>query len=136
MRFFLLFTLVFTSSLLAHKLNIFAYDEAGKLFIHSYFTKSSPCKGCQVYLLDENQHELTQTKTNDEGKVSLSLPSSSFFIVVEAGMGHQQQIHYIAQSEPKKEPTEHAWVKIALGLAIIFLFFGVLTWFKKHPLSR
>ena len=136
MRFFLLLTLMFTSSLVAHKLNIFAYDEEGKLFIHSYFTKSSPCKGCQVNFLDETQHVLAQTQTNDEGKVTVSLPSSSFIIRVEAGMGHQQQIHYRAQSEPKKEPSDTHGLKIVLGLAIIFLLFGVLTWFKKRFSSR
>lgn len=86
MRFFLLLMFMFASSLLAHKLNIFAYDEEGKLFVHSYFTKSSPCKGCQVSFLDETQRLLAKTQTNDEGKVSVSLPASSFIILVKAVM--------------------------------------------------
>lgn len=136
MRFFLLLMFMFTSSLLAHKLNIFAYDEEGKLFVHSYFTKSSPCKGCQVSFLDETQRLLAKTQTNDEGKVSVSLPASSFIILVEAGMGHQQQIDYRAQSELKKELSDNNGLKIVLGLAIIFFLFGVLTWFKKRFSSR
>lgn len=132
MRFFILLTLIFTSSLLAHKLNIFAYDEGGKLYLHSYFAKSSPCKGCQVRIIDNNERELVKTVTNKEGKISITLPASAFSIVVEAGMGHQQELSYTANGS-KEEIIDSEWSKIVFGLIMVFLLFGVLIWFKKRP---
>lgn len=125
------------SSLWAHKINLFAYDEEGKLYIQSYFTKSSPCKQCVLKLLDDNQKELLVLKTDDDGKASAKLPAAEFSIVVEAGMGHQSQTHYVAQSHTKEEaktlPSDTPWDKILLGLAIIVFFFGVLYWTKRKP---
>lgn len=132
-----LFSCLLFTALLAHKVNLFAYDEEGILYIQSYFTKSSPCKQCPIKIFGENEKELATLTTNDEGKVSMKLPAASFSILVEAGMGHQQSITYQAKShtkeEAKKLPSDTPVDKMALGLAIIVFFFGVLYWFKKHP---
>lgn len=132
-----LFSFVLISTLWAHKINLFAYDEAGRLYIQSYFTKSSPCKQCTVKLLDDTQKELFIVTTDEEGKASVALPASEFNIVVEAGMGHQAQTHYVAQSHTKEEatkaPSDTPPAKIVIALAIIFLFFGGLYWFKRKP---
>jgi len=132
-----LLSLLCLSSLWAHKINLFAYDEEGKLYIQSYFTKSSPCKQCVVKLLDTNQKELLVLNTDNEGKASAKLPAAEFDIIVEAGMGHQSQTHYIAQSHTKEEaktlPSDTPWNKMFLGLAIIVFFFGVLYWTKRKP---
>lgn len=126
---------MFLSPLLAHKINLFAYDENRTLYIQSYFTKSSPCKQCAIKLLDQNDTLLLQLVTNDEGKTSTYLPSSSFSIIVEAGMGHQQRIFYEVaheiKEEKKQQPSDAPMDKIIGGLAIIALFFGGLYWFKK-----
>lgn len=136
LRISLLSLLLFTT-VWAHKINLFAYDEEGTLFVQSYFTKSSPCKQCLVKLLDANQKELLAFKTDDEGKASTKLPSAEFDIIVEAGMGHQAQTHYVAQSHTKEEakiqPSDTPLAKMALGLAIIGFFFGVLYWIKRKP---
>ncbi len=132
-----LFSFVLLSTLWAHKINLFVYDEAGKLYIQSYFTKSSPCKQCTVKLLDDTQKELLIVRTDEEGKASAILPASEFNIVVEAGMGHQTQTHYVAQSHTKEEatkaPSDAPPAKILLALVIIFLFFGGLYWIKRKP---
>ena len=132
-----LLSLLCISSLWAHKVNLFAYDEEGKLYIQSYFTKSSPCKQCLVKLLDENQKELLSLRTDDEGKASTKLPAAAFNIIVEAGMGHQAQTSYVAQSHTKEEakalPSDMPLDKMLLGLVIIVFFFGVLYWIKRKP---
>jgi hypothetical protein len=132
-----LFSLLLFTTVWAHKINLFAYDEAGKLYVQSYFTKSSPCKQCPVKLVDANQKELLVLTTDDEGKASASLPSAEFDIIVEAGMGHQAQTHYVAQSHTKEEaktlPSDMPLDKMLLGLVIIVLFFGVLYWIKRKP---
>lgn len=132
-----LLSLLLLTSVWAHKINLFAYDEAGTLFIQSYFTQSSPCKQCPVKLLDAQQKELLVLTTNDEGKASVKLPAAEFEIIVEGGMGHQAQTHYVAQSHTKEEakalPSDTPLDKMLLGLAIIVLFFGVLYWIKRKP---
>lgn len=136
LRISLLSLLLFTT-VWAHKINLFAYDEEGKLYVQSYFTKSSPCKQCVVKLLDEHQKELLVFNTDDEGKASAKLPSAEFDIIVEAGMGHQTQTHYVAQSHTKEEvktlSSDTPWDKMLLGLAIIVFFFGALYWIKRKP---
>lgn len=131
-----LFSFLLLSSLWGHKLNVFAYDEEGKLFVQSYFTKSSPCKQCTIKLLGANDTVLLQLTTNDDGKASSPLPSATFSILVEAGMGHQQRLVYEAKSHTKdvlKQPPEETPLeKIVLGLGIIIFFFGGMYWFKKR----
>lgn len=130
-----LLSLLVLSSLWAHKINLFAYDEAGQLYVQSYFTKSSPCKQCVVKLLDANQKELLAFTTDNEGKASAKLPLAEFDIIVEAGMGHQAQTHYVAQSHTKEEaktlPSDMPLDKMLLGLVIIVFFFGVMYWIKR-----
>lgn len=130
-----LLNLICLSALCAHKINLFVYDEAGVLYIQSYFTKSSPCKQCPIRLLDANQKEIVSLTTNDEGKVSVKLPLVEFDIVAEGSMGHQAQTHYIAQTHVKEEtktlPSDTPLEKMVLGLAIMTFFFGVLFWIKR-----
>ncbi len=142
----LLFSLFFVASLWAHKINLFAYDENGILYIQSYFTKSSPCKACSIKLLDKDEQVISSLLSNDEGKVAVSLPKELSFIVVEAGMGHQARIVYqgtsdsspsqessiISKKHPKGPPTENIFGKITLSLAIIALFFGGIYRYKKR----
>ncbi len=131
-----LLSLLLLSSSWGHKLNLFAYDEEGRLFVQSYFTKSSPCKQCTIKLLGDNDTVLLQLTTNDEGKASSLLPTASFSILVEAGMGHQQRLVYEAKSHTqdvlKQPPEETPLEKIVLGLGIIIFFFGGMYWFKKR----
>lgn len=130
----LLLSVVFLGTLWAHKINLFAYDEAGTLYVQSYFTKSSPCKQCTVRLMDAHQKELALLTTNEEGKASIKLPSSTFTIVIEGGMGHQTQTEYVVQMHTQETskalPDGTPFEKIVLGLAIIAFFFGVLFWIK------
>lgn len=130
-------SLALLGTLWAHKINLFAYDEEGTLFVQSYFTKSSPCKQCTLKLLDEKQTVLATFTTNDEGKASTPLPKAEFDIVVEAGMGHQTSLHYLAKSHTKEEakalPSDTPLGQMVLGLAIIGFFFGVLYWIKRKP---
>lgn len=130
-----LLSVMYLGTLCAHKINLFAYDEAGTLYVQSYFTKSSPCKQCTVRLMDAQQKELVLLKTDEEGKASIKLPSSAFTIMVEGGMGHQTQTEYVAQTHTpetsKTLPSDTPFEKIVLGLVIIAFFFGVLFWIKR-----
>lgn len=130
-----LLSVICLGTLWAHKINLFAYDEAGILYVQSYFTKSSPCKQCTVRLMDAQQKELVLFKTDEEGKASIKLPSSAFTIMVEGGMGHQTQTEYVAQTHTeetsKVPPSDTPFEKIIQGLVIIAFSFGALFWIKR-----
>ena len=132
----LLVSFICFSSLLAHKINLFAYDEEGVLYIKSYFSKSSPCQECVVKLLDKDEKLITTLMSDAEGKTAIKLPKEVVFIVVEAGMGHQERITYHATSAHEKTTKEPSLAldfgKIILALVIIAFFFGGMYWLKKH----
>lgn len=139
MRYVFLFFIFFTSFLYAHKINIFAHDEKGILFIHAYFTQSSSCQDCDVIVIDKNEKILATSRTNHEGKTSLTLPKTSFNILVKASMGHQNQLSYnnitpkdnIHTSAILQNNHEHFGWKILLALVMIAVLFGALTWLKR-----
>ena len=132
---FIIIAFLSISTLYAHKINLFAYDEEGSLYVQSYFTKSAPCKQCTILLQDFQDKELARFQTDDEGKASIKLPAPHFKITVEGGMGHQATLDYEAKSHTKEElktlPSDTPLSKVALGLAIIVFFFGALFWIKR-----
>lgn len=113
--------------LYAHKLSVFAKEEAGKVELRAYFSKSAPCKGCQVSVQNVSGKVLLQTQTNDEGKAWLTLPAGASRVVVEGGMGHQQEL---VLENPV--PEEGAALPFLLSLLGIGVFFGLL-WFVRRP---
>lgn len=140
MKLLFLSILCITTTLYAHKLNLFLREEGKNLAIQSYFTQSSPCKMCEVVLYDKEQKELLKTLTNAEGKAIVAMPLSSFLVVVTATMGHQQQVFYEVQPQieekvntaPPPPSSDNSLQKIALGLLIIVGFFGILQLTKKR----
>jgi len=128
--------LIFLASFLsAHKLNIFVYDEDNTLYIQSYFTKSSPCKNCEVVVEDDSGDTLAKLFTDGEGKASLSVSKDVVAISVDGGMGHFQKLRYELKSRAKEEaqnlPADISWQRIVLGLGIIAAVFLIL-WFVKR----
>jgi len=90
---FLIF--IFVSLLLcgvatAHKVNLFAYVEAGKVYTESYFPDGSPVKSGKILVYDSQDKLLLQGVTNDEGLFSFDVPKvDDLNIVIEATMGHR-----------------------------------------------
>lgn len=133
-----LFLFIMSFALLfAHKLNIFANEENGTLFIKSYFTKSSPCMQCDVKI-SQNNKPIMNAKTDDEGKIEYKLldKSSNIDIEISAGAGHLGKSTFefekntsikpqIAQKEESQIP------KILLALMALFGFFWILKRIKQ-----
>ena len=127
---------LFLSSMHAHKINLFASDENGTLFIQAYFTQSSPCQACEIVLLQNDEKLILSAQTNALGTLSLPLPAqSSFLIVVKATMGHQNQISYtptsLAHESASTTLTQQPWFKMLFALVCIVVLFGVLGWLKR-----
>jgi nickel transport protein len=75
---------------LAHKVNLFAYAEAGKIYTESYFPDGRPVEGGKVLVYDSQEKLLLGGVTDKEGLFSFDIPKvDDLNIVIEATMGHK-----------------------------------------------
>ncbi|MDD2468762.1 MAG: carboxypeptidase regulatory-like domain-containing protein [Desulfobulbus sp.] len=82
----------------AHKVNIFAYSEDGKIYTESYFADGQKVIGCQVEVLDAAGKQLLEGKTDAKGLFAFPLAhKQTLTIIVNAGMGHKNS--YVLKQE-------------------------------------
>ena len=75
---------------LAHKVNLFAYVDGGKIYTESYFADGKPVKDGKVLVYDSRKQLLLQGVTDQEGLFSFDIPKIDHLtIVIDAGMGHR-----------------------------------------------
>jgi nickel transport protein len=89
---FILFvvTLLLSTTALGHKVNLFAYVEAGKVYTESYFPDGRPVEGGKVLVYDSQDNLLLEGMTDKEGLFSFAAPKiDDLTIVLEATMGHK-----------------------------------------------
>ena len=83
--------LLFNGTALAHKVNLFAYAEAGKVYTESYFSDGRSVEGGKVLVYDSQDDLLLEGVTNKEGLFSFDIPKvDDLNIVIEATMGHKE----------------------------------------------
>lgn len=86
----LLLTFAFTGPAHAHKVNVFAYVENGKIQTESYFPDGKPVEGGLIEILDSRNQKLAEGVTDKEGKCVLPIPGKDdLTIVINASMGHR-----------------------------------------------
>lgn len=99
----LFFLIVFTSLVLAHRVNIFAYRQKGQIVGESYFADGSPCKKCKIELYDDKGLKIAETQTDEHGKFVLTTEKvGELKVVVEAGEGHRAEHKLEALHSEKK----------------------------------
>jgi nickel transport protein len=82
--------LLFAGSAFAHKVNIFAYVENGKIYTESYFPDGKPVEGGGIEILDSQGQKVGEGATDKEGKCVLPIPKKDdLTIVINATMGHK-----------------------------------------------
>lgn len=75
---------------LAHRVNLFAYAEGGKIYTESYFPDGRPVEGGKVLVYDSQDKLLLEDVTDTEGLFSFDIPKvDDLNIVIEATMGHK-----------------------------------------------
>jgi len=75
---------------LAHKVNLFAYAEGGKIYTESYFPDGKPVEGGKVLVYDSKDNLLLEGVTDKEGLFSFDIPKvDDLTIVIDATMGHK-----------------------------------------------
>ena len=75
---------------LAHKVNIFAYYEDGKVFCESYFPDGKKVQHGTIEVRNAKGELLLTGKTDDKGNFSFKAPPpQDLTIVINATMGHR-----------------------------------------------
>lgn len=81
---------LFGGPALAHKVNLFAYAEAGKIYTESYFPDGKAVEGGKVLVYDSQDKLLLEGVTDKDGLFSFAIPKvDDLKIVIEATMGHK-----------------------------------------------
>lgn len=93
----------FTQSVYAHKVNIFAYAEDGKIHAEAYFVDGSKCKNSLVEVIDEQSgRKLLEGHTDNNGKFIFDIPGmTSIRLILQAGTGHQNE-YVISEGEVRE----------------------------------
>jgi nickel transport protein len=74
----------------AHKVNVFAYVEDGKVFTESYFPDGRKVEGGTIEVRDAGGAKLLEGKTDNQGLYSFPLPKKEdLTITLDASMGHK-----------------------------------------------
>ncbi len=82
--------LLFSGTALAHKVNLFAYAESGKIYTESYFPDGKPVEGGKVMVYDSQSNLILEGVTDNGGLFSFDIPKiDDFNIVIDATMGHK-----------------------------------------------
>ncbi len=86
----LMLLLMTAGNALAHKVNLFAYVEDGRIFTESYFPDGRPVEGGRVLVFDSAGRQLLTGTTDKEGFFNFAIPKvDDLKIVIEATMGHK-----------------------------------------------
>jgi len=77
---------------IAHKVNVFAWVEKGKVEVEAYFAGGNPCKKCRIEVRDEKGKTLLTGLTDVKGRFGFAPPVvEDMRIVLFAGSGHKAE---------------------------------------------
>ncbi|MDD2640315.1 MAG: hypothetical protein PHS65_04910, partial [Arcobacteraceae bacterium] len=102
----LIFLLLFSTSLLAHKVNLFITHEDNNVEIYSYFASGDACKGCKLMIKHGNDTPLVNAHLNEEGKYQFISSYASLNITVDASSGHLISKDIVLDLLPQENLTE------------------------------
>ncbi|MGE0083746.1 MAG: carboxypeptidase-like regulatory domain-containing protein [Desulfococcaceae bacterium] len=87
---FILFSFLFSSTALAHKVTVFAWVEGNTVYGEGKFSGGRKAQGAEVIVSDTEGNRLLSTKTDDNGDFSFPIPKKTGLrIELIAGMGHK-----------------------------------------------
>jgi nickel transport protein len=77
----------------AHKVNIFAYAQEGKVHAEGYFVDGTKCKNSIIEVIDNKTgQKLLEGRTDENGQYSFDIPRAvAMKLVLRAGTGHQNE---------------------------------------------
>jgi nickel transport protein len=91
----------------AHKVNIFAYAQDGKVHAEGYFVDGSKCKNSLISVIDEKTGEkLLEGRTDENGQYSFDITRvTSLKLILHAGTGHQNEYVLTEQEVSEAMPA-------------------------------
>ena len=93
------------SGVRAHKLNIFAYYEGGKINIESFFSDGTPCRSCRFSIVDEEGNVLKDGILDSKGQATVPISlRKGVYVKVNASMGHMATFHINPPSKDLSNP--------------------------------
>ena len=100
--FIFLIIIMINISAFAHKVNIFAYVEEGKIYTESYFSDGKKCVESKIEVFDNQGNKLLEGLTDKEGMFSFEIPAEDVIggdlkLVLTASMGHRAE--YIIRAD-------------------------------------
>ncbi len=85
-----LLCLLLANGALAHKVNLFAYVEGGRIYTESYFPDGRPVTEGRVELRDATEQMLVSGMSDDQGLYDCKIPNvTDLTIHIIASMGHR-----------------------------------------------
>jgi len=109
-------SVLFSPSVLAHKVNMFAYSDGIEVFVEGYFTDGKKPKNSEIKVFDSSNVELLVGQADDEGAYHFKIPSQQDMrITLNAGEGHMTEYMLTAEelgaeNEPDNSSIENSEV--------------------------
>lgn len=121
----------------AHKVNLFISNKNATLDIYSYFANGKACKNCRLIIKNEDKIVL-EDKLDDNGEYLYKAKQKVLEVIIDAGEGHIVkeilQLENIKNEDiktHKEKEQKLEYLKILLGLALIFFIFFILKKVKR-----
>lgn len=132
----LFLSMVLINVLLAHKLNLFLFEEKNSIYISSYFASGTPCKNCKVNIYNDKKELIRSSKTDKKGEYIIKEVEKKISIKVEAIGGHAIKKDFElknikSRKEIKENKPENNFVKSIISVLLIILIFLFLKRIKK-----
>ncbi len=129
--------LLITSSLFAHKINLFVTNEENSVNIYSYFASGDPCINCKL-IIKNGENIVLEDKLDVNGKYLYSSKYKDIQVTIDASGGHIAKQDIVVENIKNeslqthlKEENENEHIKILISLILIGLIFYILKIVKR-----
>lgn len=129
--------LLITSSLFAHKINLFITNEENSVNIYSYFASGDPCINCKL-IIKNGENIVLEDKLDTNGKYLYNSKYKDIQVTIDASGGHivkqdieLENIKNESLQTHLKDEQENEHIKILISLILIGLIFYVLKIVKR-----
>jgi len=92
----------------AHRVNLFAWDEAGRVCSRSSYGKKAAIADARLTVRDADGKELLQGRTDRDGSFCFARPGAAeLLLIVDAGQGHRGEFRLSATTPAPPVPSEN-----------------------------
>ncbi len=114
MKTILLIAFFSTPLAFAHRVNLFAQVESGKVICQCYYSDGTPVRHQKIEVFTTLGEKLLEGETDDEGTYTFSPPiKNDLKIVLNAGMGHRSETLISASELPEVKQVKRQNPNIA-----------------------